>query len=126
MDITSTEKIIVGTREFDSIQSLWKSTFPVGLEKELIGDRNFWYDECIVMFPGKDHSSAAMIEIHQGIKVLVGTCANYVTFTFTSRQKAIKEAEKINKEWLEFTGTADQFVDKITEQKIKALKKKMV
>ena len=126
MDITSTEKIIVGTREFDSIQSLWKSTFPVGLEKELIGDRNFWYDECIVMFPDKDHSSAAMIEIHQGIKVLVGTCANYVTFTFTSRQKAIKEAEKINKEWLEFTGTADQFVDKITEQKIKALKKKMV
>ena len=126
MDITSTEKIIVGTREFDSIQSLWKSTFPVGLEKELIGDRNFWYDECIVMFPDKDHSSAAMIEIHQGIKVLVGTCANYVTFAFTSRQKAIKEAEKINKEWLEFTGTADQFVDKITEQKIKALKKKMV
>ena len=46
--------------------------------------------------------------------------------TLADRKKAIKEAEKINKEWLEFTGTADQFVDKITEQKIKALKKKMV
>lgn len=121
MDITSIEKIVVGTREFGSIQSLWKSTFPVGLEKELIGDRNFWFDECVVMFPDKDRGSTAMIEIHQGIKVLVGTCANYITFTFTSRKKALKEAKKINKEWLEFTGTADQFVDKITEQKIKAL-----
>ena len=111
--ISSTKNIVVETREFESIESLWKSTFLVGKEKELLGNRLFWFDECVVMLPDKKLSSAAMVEVHQGTKVLVGTPANYLTFTFTSRKKALQEAEKINKEWLEFTGTEDQFVDKI-------------
>ena len=110
MQIASKTKIKIGNREFENIDQVLTSTYTKDLEKPLTGGRNFWYDDFVVMFPDKEHSSSAMTEIHNGKTIIIGYPNYTLSWETETRKQALAAADEINKRWLAFSGTASDFL----------------
>ena len=104
MEISSTTHIRVGRREFANVKLLWQSTF------NDMGDRCFWFDDLTVRFPDKHIGSCSFVEVQKRV-VNVGHANNYLSYSFNSKREALAFADKTNKEWLTFDGSAANFID---------------
>ncbi len=101
---SSTSKIRVASREFNSVEELIKSGHTTTREQKWVGDRYiFWWKNLTVMFPDKETSSAAFVECTDQ-RVTVGHPAYYFFYDFPTFKKALEFADYINKAWLEFEG----------------------
>ncbi len=101
---SSTSKIRVASREFDSIEELIKSGHTTEFERKMTGNHYvFWWKNLTVRFPDKGMSSTAFVEcINQ--RVTVGYPAYYLWYDFPTIKEALQFADRINKAWLEFEG----------------------
>lgn len=97
-------------REFKSVQALIDSGKNVGEAAELLGSFSAWWKESVVQFPDKSCSSAAMVEVHSGTRVIVGTPFRNTEWKFGSSVEALRWANEVNQKWLSSTLSSDEFV----------------
>jgi hypothetical protein len=107
--ISSKTQIRVASRSFETVDELIESTVNEGLALEYVGPISHWFKNETVMFPDKDYSSSAFVEVCNN-HVLVGRPNDFLDFEFSAWLDALIWADTTNKEWLEFTGSPAEFL----------------
>ena len=110
-------KGVSSQRDFSSVQELLDSAKLSAEDQALLRmptNVRYWWKDDLVLFPDKINSSLAMVEvIDKAVFVGMNTV---LTFEFSSIPEALEFADEVNKRWLAFDGTAEEFVRLLEEE----------